>query len=307
MKADHRKGLSDVFSKKEAPSRLLTRLSFKTCCILEQITHKTRLRKQGLMSKDNLTIRIAINKPTPPEPIVPKKKPFLPLLAAALLIPALSLGLYQAMKPENASTLPITSPLALNKPTTYRDDSKAGFPTTPISTTNAKRAKKLDASSLPLQPPPSQIVTSKPQEVSSGHHDTVADAKTTEKKETDKQATVKQLIHALPPFLQRAQLSMGINKREPQDSLSSQVTLSELPENRLYMFTELRGKSGKTIHHRWSYKNKVIANIPIKVGGDYWRCYSSKYVNENFLGKWIVEITDDQGKVLYTQAFNLKS
>jgi len=261
------------------------------------------------MSKDNLTIRIAINKPTPPEPIAPKKKPFLSLLAATLLIPALALGLYQTIKPESASTTPITLPLALNEPTIYRDDSKTASPTTPVSTTNVTHAKKLDTtfSSLPLQPSPSQIVASKPQELSSGHHDTLANAKTTEEKETDKQAAVKQLIHALPPFLQRAQLSMGINKREPQDSLSSQVTLSELPENRLYMFTELRGKSGKTIHHRWSYKNKVIANIPIKVGGDYWRCYSSKYVNENFLGEWIVEITDDQGKVLYTQAFNLKS
>ncbi len=261
------------------------------------------------MSKDNLTIRIAINKPTPPEPIAPKKKPFLPLLAVTLLIPALALGLYQTIKPESTPTAPITSPLALNEPTIYRNDSKTGLPTTPVSTTNVKHAKKLDTpfSSLPLQPPPGKILTSRPQEVSSGHHDTAADAKTTEEKGENKQAAAKQLIHALPPFLQRAQLSMGINKREPQDSLSSQVTLSELPENRLYMFTELRGKSGKTIHHRWSYEDKVIANIPIKVGGDYWRCYSSKYVNENFLGKWIVEITDDQGKVLYTQAFNLKS
>jgi len=267
------------------------------------------------MSKDSLTIRIALNKPTLPEPIALKKKPFLPLLAATLLIPALSLGLYQIMKPEkapmerlDASAAPITSPLALNEPTAYRDDSKTGLPTTPVSTTSAKRAKKLDAppSSLPVQPSPSQLLTARPREVSSSHHDTVADTKTTEEKGANKQAAAKQLIHALPPFLQRAQLSMGIYKREPQHSLSSQVTLSELPEHRLYMFTELRGKSGKTIHHRWSYKNKVMANIPIKVGGDHWRCYSSKRVNENHLGKWIVEITDDQGKVLFTQAFNLK-
>lgn len=270
------------------------------------------------MSKDNFTIRIAINKPSPPEPILAKKKSSLPLLAAALLIPALSLGLYQIMKPEktpmeqlDASAAPITSPIALGEPEAAGDDVNPGLPTTSVSTINEKRPKKPETPSAPIaaQPTPSQILTTRPKDIPGGQHGTIAktaNTKTIEEKETDKQTVATQLMDVLPPFLQRAQLSMGINKREPQNSLSSQVTLSELPEHRLYMFTELRGKSGKTIHHRWLYKNKVMANIPIKVGGDHWRCYSSKRVNENYLGKWIVEITDDQGKVLYTQPFNLK-
>lgn len=273
------------------------------------------------MSKDNFTIRIAINKPTAPEPIAAKKKSPLPLLAAALLIPALSLGLYQIMKPEkahieqlNASATPITSPIALSEPETAGDEANPGLPTNSVSTTSEKRPKKSEApealsADIAAQPTPSQILTKRPKASPGNQHGTEANtdhAKTLDEKETDKQTVATQLIDALPPFLQRAQLSMGINKREPQNALSPQVTLSELPEHRLYMFTELRGKSGKTIHHRWLYKNQVMANIPIKVGGDHWRCYSSKRVSENYLGKWVVEITDDQGKVLYTQAFNLK-
>lgn len=268
------------------------------------------------MSKDKFTIRIAINKPTPPEPVATKKKPSLPLLAAAVLIPALSIGLYQIMKPEqapveqlDASAAPIAPPLALNKPKAYGGDANPGLSTTPISTISEKRPKKSEtpSASLAARPTPSQMLTARPKESPDNQHSAIANTKTIEEKETGKQAVATQLIHALPSFLQRAQLSIGINQREPQNSLSSLVTLSQLPEHRLYMFTELRGKSGKTIHHRWLYKNKVMADIPIKVGGDHWRCYSSKRVSENYLGKWVVEITDDQGKVLYTQTFNLNS
>lgn len=265
------------------------------------------------MNKDNLTIRIAINKPRPPEPVAPKKKRSLPLLVAALLIPALSFGLYQMMKPKQMPLEPLDSsvtqtspPLALSEPEPSKEVNP-GTSIMPISTTGAKPTKKLSASSSPLpnKSAPNQIRTNKPKQVSSSHHNAVANTKEIEEKEIAKQVAARQLIHALPAFLQRAQLSMGITKREPQNALSSQVTLSELPEQRLYMFTELSGKAGETIHHRWLYKNKVMASIPIKVGGDHWRCYSSKRVNENYLGKWVVEITDEQGKVLYTQSINL--
>ena len=264
------------------------------------------------MNKDNLTIRIAIKKPEHPETLTPKKKTFRYLLLPALFLPFLAFGLYQLITskqmPEPAiGSSEVIPPPSLNEFPASADP-KPDISTHPISTANVNRAKKMNTplASLPEQPPAKQTLQNEPVDISTNHHSTIASTTKAADKKPIKQLSTTQLMHVLPPFLQRAQLSLGINNREPQNRLPAQITLSELPESRLFMFTELSGKAGETIHHRWKYEEQLIADIPIKVGADRWRCYSSKHLNKNYLGNWVVEITDDQGKVLYTQAFKLK-
>ncbi|MBL4608598.1 MAG: DUF2914 domain-containing protein [Pseudomonadales bacterium] len=265
------------------------------------------------MSKENLTIRIAINKPEPETAETePKKKSALPFLIALLVLPILSLGLYQLIKPKpeikamaDSSISQASLPASLNEPeprlltddaNTVITHSLAPAPTSP--------AQKLKT---PPALPANQILAHRSRKISSSSHNIPISKQTLEEGSQSGNVATTQLIHALPAFLQRAQLSTGIIKREPQNTLKSQVKLSDLPENRLYMFTELHGKAGQIIHHRWIYKNQIMANVPIKVGANRWRCYSSKQVNKDSLGQWVVEITDENGKVLYTQTIHLNS
>lgn len=233
------------------------------------------------MSNDNLTIRIAINKPEP-EPAAEEQKSLRPLLLGALLVPILAVVAYQAVTPSQTLTTDIVATYPPNN-TEPRSLVTQGTVTS-VPQPDVIQTKKMGAT------------TSLPATLHAGSTGIV---------KTNNTPPPPTLAPALPPFLQRAKLSMGVIKREPTNELSSQVQLDALPENRLYMFTELRGKTGQTIHHRWRYKNQVMADIPMKIGGDHWRCYSSKRVSEKYLGEWVVEITDDRGEVFYTQAFNL--
>ena len=243
------------------------------------------------MNKDNLTIRIAINKPTP-EPVTPKKKASRLPLISALLVPILAVALYQIFQP------------APQSPSTNTALSQSEAPDIAATNSLAKPEPALmaeipaaPAKSLTIEPttPPHQPLALQT------HQTPVKTLSPTNSKGTSSPVSMPPLIHALPPFLQRAQLSMGINQLEPKNELSAHVHLRDLPDQRLYMFTELSGKTGQTIHHRWRYKNQIMATIPIKVGGDRWRCYSSKYVGRKYLGEWVVEIIDEKNKVLYTQ------
>lgn len=231
------------------------------------------------MSKDSLTIRIAINK-TEPESIAEAQKSLRPLLLGALLVPILAVVAYKAVSPSQTLSTDIVA--AYPQSDTEPHSLATQDPVTNVPLPDVIQSKKVGA------------VSSLPATLHAGSTGTLKTS-----------STPPMIAQALPPFLQRAKLSTGVIQREPTSELSSQVQLDALPENRLYMFTELRGKSGQTIHHRWRYKNQIMATIPMKIGGDHWRCYSSKRVSEKYLGEWAVEITDDQGEVFYTQAFNL--
>ncbi|MBV1872413.1 MAG: DUF2914 domain-containing protein [Gammaproteobacteria bacterium] len=234
------------------------------------------------MSKDNLTIRIAISKPEP-EIATKEQKSLGPLLLGALLVPILAAVVaYQTLTPSQTMTTEIVATYPPSEPEPHSSTTQGAV--TSVPQRDVIQSKKI------------ATATSFPATLHAGSTGIV---------KTDNTLPPPILAQALPPFLQRAKLSTGINKREPTSELSSQVQLDALPESRLYMFTELRGKSGQTIHHRWRYKDQVMADVPMKIGGDHWRCYSSKRVSEKYLGEWVVEITDDRGEVLYKQSIML--
>lgn len=97
----------------------------------------------------------------------------------------------------------------------------------------------------------------------------------------------------------RATFTKGMADREPIDSID---TLSSA-ENKIYYFTDLRDMAGQTVTHRWEYNGKVMAEVPFTVGGPRWRVFSSKNLENIWLGEWKVTVIDQSGGVLAVNTF----
>lgn len=108
------------------------------------------------------------------------------------------------------------------------------------------------------------------------------------------------------PHIKRMAVSRYIRHHEPKQVLSTTISLNNLPDKSLYIFTEVSGTPGQMIHHRWRYKNKIVTDIPLTLGAKRWRCFTRKYFDTKHLGEWRVEITDDHGKLLDQRSITIK-
>ena len=97
----------------------------------------------------------------------------------------------------------------------------------------------------------------------------------------------------------RAIFTTQIVDREPVDDL---VTIPNSLQ-RVYFFSELRGLEGQIVTHRWEYNGQVMAEVKFKVGGPRWRVYSSKNLLPEWLGKWTVVVSDENGWPIKASVF----
>ncbi|MDR8390166.1 DUF2914 domain-containing protein [Aliifodinibius sp. S!AR15-10] len=75
---------------------------------------------------------------------------------------------------------------------------------------------------------------------------------------------------------------------------------------RVYCFTQVDGaEKTTTITHVWYYGNEEKARVELPVNGPNWRTWSSKFILENWLGEWSVDILDSSGEVLATKTFRI--
>jgi len=97
----------------------------------------------------------------------------------------------------------------------------------------------------------------------------------------------------------RGTFATAIAEREPVDS----VTSLSSDRDHIYYFTEFVGIEGRQLTHRWEYQGEVVAEVPIAIGGPRWRAYSSKSLDESWLGEWSVSVIDESGRVVHTDSF----
>lgn len=95
----------------------------------------------------------------------------------------------------------------------------------------------------------------------------------------------------------RAQFTTAVLDREPADEISAISSDTD----RVFFFTELRNLDGKTVTHRWSLNGTVMAEVSFKVRASRWRVYSSKNLQPEWRGDWVVDIVDETGSVLDTK------
>ncbi len=68
---------------------------------------------------------------------------------------------------------------------------------------------------------------------------------------------------------------------------------------KLYAFTRIVGADGDTrVYHKWYHGDVLVADVPLRVGSDDWRTWSSKIVQPNWTGDWRVVVVSEDGAVL---------
>lgn len=101
------------------------------------------------------------------------------------------------------------------------------------------------------------------------------------------------------PTLVSAAFTTAVEEREPVASL----TTAPLSVNELLFFTAIQDGNGEQIHHIWSYNGDLIVDVPLAVGSDYWRTWSSKTFAGLDLapgGQWQVKVSTESGCQLGT-------
>ncbi|MEA3405368.1 MAG: DUF2914 domain-containing protein [Pseudomonadota bacterium] len=86
---------------------------------------------------------------------------------------------------------------------------------------------------------------------------------------------------------------------------ATEILTDKIPKHirQLYFFTQVKDAKDSTIYHRWLFKNQVMALIPLKINSNLYRTWSSKRMTSAWQGEWMVEVLNDQQKVIYRQTF----
>lgn len=234
------------------------------------------------MSQDQLTVRITINKEAsmPPTASTPvsrwhKKRIVLFLLILGLLI----FAVYRVFLPNLPVSEAILPPVFSENqaPASVAISPLQEAPDAPQKVVSLPAGKK---AALPALPSNTALPT---------------------------RQNINPAIHVPSSTIKRVVLSRDMQHNKPRLPLHSPVSLSRLSDNSLYLFSEINGLPGQSIHHRWFYKNQLMLDISHTLGAKRWRCFSRKSFNKKLLGEWRVEITDQHGKLLHQQRFKLQS
>jgi hypothetical protein len=76
----------------------------------------------------------------------------------------------------------------------------------------------------------------------------------------------------------------------------------------VYCFTKITGVSDTmTVSHVWYYNDDEMARVDLSVGGDPWRTWSSKRIDESWGGKWRVDVVTPNGEILKSMDFMIQS
>lgn len=113
-------------------------------------------------------------------------------------------------------------------------------------------------------------------------------------------------VAILSDHIGRARLTSNIVNREPVDSLTSPIPVTEDGLDAIYFFTEVVDFAGRSVTHRWEYEGSVAATVSFPIGGARWRVYSRKSVSPGQTGPWTVTATAPDGTVLSRATFVLK-
>lgn len=101
------------------------------------------------------------------------------------------------------------------------------------------------------------------------------------------------------PYIATAVFATNIKNRVPENIL----TTADNSLKKIYFFTDARNLTGSTITHRWFYEGRLMAEVPLSIGGWRWRTWSSKNLWHTWLGNWSVEVVDEAGNTLIEKSF----
>lgn len=112
-------------------------------------------------------------------------------------------------------------------------------------------------------------------------------------------------IKLLSDHVIRAQLSTGLEEKEPIDEIPNVLTMDSDGLIRIYLFTEIQGMEGQLHFHDWYLENEQVARVEIRPSVDPMRASSAKYIDRNMVGDWRVEVVTEGGELLAKGEFSV--
>ncbi|HEX6928807.1 MAG TPA: DUF2914 domain-containing protein [Gammaproteobacteria bacterium] len=119
----------------------------------------------------------------------------------------------------------------------------------------------------------------------------------------DSQGMASQQQTGAEPDVARAQFTSAVQNREPVDEVS-EFQAEQAP---LYFFTEIKNGAGQTVTHKWVHEGEVMAEVPLEVGSDSWRTWSSKELTPELEGEWTVQVVDGQGNTITEESIEVEA
>ncbi|MGM0769045.1 MAG: DUF2914 domain-containing protein [Pseudomonadota bacterium] len=112
-------------------------------------------------------------------------------------------------------------------------------------------------------------------------------------------------IKLLSDHVIRAQLSTGLEEKEPIDEIPNAVTMDSDGLIRIYLFTEIQGMEGQLHFHDWYLEDERVARVGIRPSVDPMRASSAKYIDRHMVGDWRVEVVTEGGERLAEGEFSV--
>ena len=96
-------------------------------------------------------------------------------------------------------------------------------------------------------------------------------------------------------------ISSSVKTNEPVGTINDIVFDNNIAT--VYAFSEVSNLTNTTLYYIWSLDDNNVAKVKVDVGGNRWRSYSSKFIQENMHGEWKVELQNGQGETLAINRF----
>jgi hypothetical protein len=109
------------------------------------------------------------------------------------------------------------------------------------------------------------------------------------------------VVVSSPIEITRMQLTREVKQMEPGEPLSNPIPKYV---RQVIFFTKVEGAKGQTLSHHWYYQNRSMAKVPLPIGSDDFRTWSSKQLSSAWAGNWRIDIENEAGKVIGRYEFD---
>lgn len=104
----------------------------------------------------------------------------------------------------------------------------------------------------------------------------------------------------------RALLTSEIRDQEPVDRLSGSLQSSEEDTLTIYFFTEVRGKPGELVVHRWQHNGVTVTEVPFRIGDSQrGRVFSRRVIAAEDAGDWRATVVDQSGRIIESRSMRV--
>ena len=113
-------------------------------------------------------------------------------------------------------------------------------------------------------------------------------------------------IQLLNSAMVRAQMTATLKDGDSGVEFGERLTVPVEGVIKVALFTEVRGLKGKVLYHDWYLDGRRQARVKKPVTLELQDSSSSKYINQQMRGAWLVKVVDQQEQVYLEAAFTVQ-